>query len=510
MLAVLDEADSLNRNYLPVTGDSLLKEAARWFDSHGSANERVRAHYLLGCAYRDKGEAPAALQCYHDAVDCADTTASDCDYRLLSRVHGQMGYLFYQEYLPQEQLNALNKAIHYSRLSKDTLSAIKFYEFSASAYELSHNEDSMLSIYNKAIEEYSKNGYAEESYRCYEPLIDLLIDRDSLTLAYDYIKKYKKKVENPSLLFNYIEGKYYLMAGQISTSLPLFYTVLVNAEDLNDSLLAYQGLYKAYKNTTQQDSAMYCADKYYWATSCVVERSEAKNLQQLNSAYNYSRHQQIAIDKAKESALTKTILFICIIVFTIFANGMFYIIRKRKKERAELELQHENDVQELFKTRKEIDCLVNEKIPSMISEKTNRIHELQAKIEEYQSIYLHKRKNADKRLLESDVCQHFRNICKDPSKNRIDETDWIKIKNLLAETIPHFFQFLTLNTSSLREIEIRLCVLVRLYFKPKEISVILQISQSEVSVLRSRLFMKIYGENGSAKEFDKRIQSISD
>ena len=83
MSALLDRADSLNRAYVPMTGglDSLLLEAADYYDRHGTPNEQMRAHYLLGCAYRDMGEAPQALQCYQDAVDCADTLASDCDYR---------------------------------------------------------------------------------------------------------------------------------------------------------------------------------------------------------------------------------------------------------------------------------------------------------------------------------------------------------------------------------------------------------------------------------------------
>ena len=50
MLAALDEADSLNRNYIPITSDSLLREAVDFFDDHGTPNERLRAHYLLGCA----------------------------------------------------------------------------------------------------------------------------------------------------------------------------------------------------------------------------------------------------------------------------------------------------------------------------------------------------------------------------------------------------------------------------------------------------------------------------
>ena len=37
MLAVFDEADSLNRSYTPITSDSLLKEASNYFDRHGTA-----------------------------------------------------------------------------------------------------------------------------------------------------------------------------------------------------------------------------------------------------------------------------------------------------------------------------------------------------------------------------------------------------------------------------------------------------------------------------------------
>ncbi len=54
--------DSLNRNYIPITTDSLLLQATAYFDSHGTPNERLRAHYLLGCAYRDMGEAPQAIE----------------------------------------------------------------------------------------------------------------------------------------------------------------------------------------------------------------------------------------------------------------------------------------------------------------------------------------------------------------------------------------------------------------------------------------------------------------
>ena len=51
-----------NKCYVPFKSDSAALEVASYYDRHGTPNERMAAHYLLGCAYRDMGEAPMALQ----------------------------------------------------------------------------------------------------------------------------------------------------------------------------------------------------------------------------------------------------------------------------------------------------------------------------------------------------------------------------------------------------------------------------------------------------------------
>ena len=63
--------------------DSLQIVLTNYYDHRGTPNERMIAHYLLGRAYSDMGEAPRALQCFQDAAACADTTAADCDYHTL-------------------------------------------------------------------------------------------------------------------------------------------------------------------------------------------------------------------------------------------------------------------------------------------------------------------------------------------------------------------------------------------------------------------------------------------
>ena len=142
MLTVLDEADSLNRSYIPINSDSLLKEATTYFDSHGTPNERLRAHYLLGCAYRDMGEAPHAILTWQDAVTCADTSATDCDYKTLGKAYSQMANLFYSQLLLSDAVDARKKANHFTLLAKDTLVAIHEYKMMSSSYLLQNKKPS--------------------------------------------------------------------------------------------------------------------------------------------------------------------------------------------------------------------------------------------------------------------------------------------------------------------------------------------------------------------------------
>ena len=93
----LDSINTLNRNDQPFTSAG-VQPYVDYFDDHGTPNDQMLAHYLLGRAYHEHGEAPMALQCYQEATERADTTATDCDYKQLSRVYGQMADIFYYQH----------------------------------------------------------------------------------------------------------------------------------------------------------------------------------------------------------------------------------------------------------------------------------------------------------------------------------------------------------------------------------------------------------------------------
>ena len=158
--AQLEELERQNREYEDFTTDSLAKELVDYFDRHGTSNERMRAHYILGCVYRDLGEVPRAVDCYLNAISQADTTKADCNYRTMSSVYSQMAWLYHQQLLLSFGKEAYLQSSRYSLLAKDTLNAAYDLEMSAGTLMLMNKEDSAELNLKEAIKLYERHGFS--------------------------------------------------------------------------------------------------------------------------------------------------------------------------------------------------------------------------------------------------------------------------------------------------------------------------------------------------------------
>ena len=130
MLALLEQAEEMNRTDQPFQSDSIGKALVSYYDHWWhSRNHRMRAYYMLGSAYRDMGSAPLALENYQRAVSIADTTDSRCDLNVLMRVHSQMSQIFLMQCLPEQEKRELLSARKLAEQIGDTVSALTFESF---------------------------------------------------------------------------------------------------------------------------------------------------------------------------------------------------------------------------------------------------------------------------------------------------------------------------------------------------------------------------------------------
>ena len=313
-------AKAQNKSYQSVEDDTLLRQVADYYDRHGQANDRLAAHYLLGCAYRDKGESTLAVDCFQKAIVCVDTTAPDCDFRTLSAVYSQMADQFHHQLLFTYEIGASQQAIHYAYLAHDTLSALQNMEFSAGTYILMNRKDSAEILIKKAISAYQAKGTAQDVLRGIVILMHLYAEDTPLKQAdlkrlIDYYDSNVNLVgERQRLfirqhLFYYYKGKYYENTG-ILDSAEFYYRKVPYSRMPYTMLNAYyKGMLNVSAHRHQADSVEKYAKLYCIANDSSIAIQDKELTAQLAASYQYRTIQKQAAEKKCRSGMQKELLW---------------------------------------------------------------------------------------------------------------------------------------------------------------------------------------------------------
>ena len=513
-LQAANQADSL------LTDDSLALALTDYFDRHGTPNEQMLAHYLLGRTYADMGEAPAALGEYHRAAECADTTSSDCDYLTLTKIHLQTADLFYHQALYLNQLEELAKANCSAKLAGDTILAIHSYGMRASAFSQMNVLDSAIDIRQKTAEEYMRLGFTNYAAMYYGAQVSALI----ACKRYDQAKNYMDFYETRSGLFNdqgdiargrevyyYVKGQYFLETGSLDSAEFYFRKEKRIGLDLNNQLSASKGLMQLYQKRPYPDSLAKYAEIYCTLNDSLIKSHETDNIQRLQHLYNYERSQSIASQKSKEAAEAKSIVWLCLIVILmlLFVIYVYVSYVRKRREREYREYLHNLEVLEQYKTDLEnLEAEKNSQQEKDIEEAKTTIANLTEKVRQYESKAKNaKNKQMDAQLKGTAIYHRFKHLETHVSEH-LQSEDWKELEAAFDSLFPSFRVALNTNHVILTDKEYRLCMLVRLNFASSVIAHFIITSKSNVSMMRSRLLLKIYGVEGTAREFDERIRAI--
>ena len=530
---VLDTAAEQNVNYDSITHIDSIETAVKYFDRQGTSNERMRAHYLLGCAYRDAGEAPKALECYQQAADCAPPDNTDCDYQLMIRIYGQMGYLFNQQMLPYELLDAMNQQYKYAILAKDTLSAIIAIEKSASAYNLLNQNDSVISIRKRAYQLYLKHGYRKEAALVLGGIVEKLVNQGKLIEAKQSISFYEKEsgvVHNGDVIsrkatYYYSKGRYYLAVGELDSAQILFRKLLLPERTPSQKEAGYRGLYLYFKQTNQIDSLAKYADLSYQINEENYAQAATKEMRRMQSIYNYSRSQRLAQqmeEKAHRNQLFTIGIGIAAVLLTVF---LFRKYQNKRKEHQRLMNQYHEANANIKKIRHEMECLedaladkdtqlkkhqeeASDAYRQLMEEKYKEILVLQERTSELEAaLKIHRKKVTDEELFATPIYKHILDVLKLPQQC-MKRKDWRTLQKMIDEKIPHFYSEMNGRKGKMDSVDYNICILVRLHLSNSEIAFLTDNQPSTISMKRKRLLKRVYGIDGAPERFDEEIQKI--
>ena len=518
MHEALMQAKAQNENFEPFTSDSTMLRVVDYYDSHGTANEQILAHYLLGCVYRDLGDAPRALECYYDAISCADTTDVKCDFQRLSRIYGQMADLFHAQRSPQFEKEAELNAIRMAWIAKDTLAALNFYAHLAGVYRMTENLDSALYISQDACRLFIEYGYEKYAYGFLPSLIAIYLDKGNYAEANKMTEIFEREsgffdehgnISNGKEIYYYTKGLCNYGINRIDSALFWYKKLLNQANDIGHYENAYKGLIEVYHKLGMPDSVMKYAQLFANANDSACLISSAEEINRANALYNYntSRRQADAMkQKAERYKYTITIGSILAILAVLFA--IYIIIRYRrnaKKEFLELNTRYFETLDKYNQSEKDLRML-NDDINKFKTEKEKENESLRQALAQYtNSNEIKEEWDAEKYLLNCDMIKHLHNLtCKGACAT---DTEFGRLIELTSHHLSTFHDYITAPKHSLSEREIIVCILIKLRFTPSEIAVLLECSKQVISNIRTNINHKLFYQEGT-KSLDYNLRHL--
>lgn len=524
------QAKAMNKAYVDFTSDSIMLKVVDYYDRYGSGYEKMTANYLLGCVYRDLGDAPTAMKYLERATksDGKDIPT----YKTLAHVHGQMAYLLEEQSLAESALRELDVAYKYSILAGDTIDALTILSVKAPVYSLVNKMDSSEIVIDSCINMFKRMGCQQYAAQMCAYNIRYLLQKGEIGKAHDRIKIYETEsgyfhngeIESGKEVYYYYKGLYYLGVNHTDSARTMFQKCLNYIADPNIKVSAYHGLSLLYDKIGPADSTAKYALLAYNANDSAYDKSVSEALIRQQALYNYSKYQETALRSAERAATLGWWLFASLAVLVAAVCFTLFIYKKKKRaagrriammqERYETEktlLQREmeemnallEERQSLLETKEDLLERREAELNIEIGKREQSIAELQERVAGYER-EMHIKDIAvledeiQKAPLKDDFSYYLKNVMEQPSSK-----DWDKLIRFAKSSFPKLY--VMLRNYNVNERELRICILTRLMFKPKDIAVLVGCRFPEVSLTRSRLLKKIYGIDGKASDFDKRI-----
>ena len=343
MLRQLEELERQNRADSMMRNDSLAERLAEYFDHHGTPNERMRAHYILGRTYADMGEAPAAVNAYLAAADAADTIAKDCDYYTLSRVYGQMAYLLYSQNLLDDCIRNTRRSIDFAKKDGDKEQQINEYAHLIVAYDRQEQFDSVIDLY-RYFQRHFLDSCDERTVAIYSLLpVKSLLKKNRMDEAKRQLDMVEKKsgyfdsannVEAGREVYYYYKGQYFLHTLQYDSAEYYFRKELLTGRDILNQDMASRGLSIIFQQKGQYDSVAKYSLYSYEMNDSVYAQMATEAVTQARASYNYQRNKALAEKERHRADTEKTkkehLLLVLFLVVLAGCSLGLYLIRKRR------------------------------------------------------------------------------------------------------------------------------------------------------------------------------------
>ena len=495
--------------------DEIL-DILEYYENKGNNILLPVALYYAGRHSVKQHDIPTALKYFHRAHELI---ALDSTYFLNGKICSQLGQLYSKQMLYEESRKHFEDAFHYSMASKDTIGAIWNIRDIGGSCQMEGDEVTCDTYLHKALRlaEEKRDTMMIRNILC--SLADNNIEMKRYDSAMVYLRPLLTNMHESERSAIYTNAsKFYLHEGKIDST--LFYIEKV----LNVGTLL--GKTTAYRNRTRIDlirsdvaSAKKDFENYVLYIDSIDHIRASEALANASAAYDYSMKEQENTRLREENQQRAfwgwaMALACALLLAVLFLAITFY--KKRRAEDAARSMALEMALDKLsLKTSEHVAAKqseINQLIDRIRDMKNATDSERQATQNEIDTLkkqiaLLSSASMRDASLPREVVEQEerFRSISQEGRTP--EDWDWMMLETALKEAFPRLFEVLSkgLHLSMMEE---RVCWLTKLGLKPSQTARLVGRSAQAITSIRSRLYRKIFCEEGSPEDFDRFIHDL--
>ncbi len=492
---------------MAVTTDS-IDAIVSYYEDGGDPSLLSMAYYYAGRVYSEDNDAPTALSYFQKSLDAMESKEN---LQLQSVIYSQMGYLFLYQRIFKEAENCFFKSIECGEELNDTIDVIYGLKDLADTYLWQDRFDESLKYIHEAETLAAKSSNLKMKVMVSQQAASIAIDMGNYQKAKNYMQLPLQHFElsDSSSIYAMMQTIYYK-----TRDIDSFFYYARGIERFG-SVYAKHRLYKhltdVYLKQGKYELADHSFQRYLVFSDSVKHITQTEELQRVYSLYNYQKKEAENEKLKYDNRIKKGLLWAILVFIAILSFATCLIYNKRKSNN-----------QEKVKRIKALQAERYRKSQAYIDENNRKIVQLKSQITEHETqleVYknrllslnaiaiadMNEKERANNVIKNSDI---RKSAIKKAAENTIlTDDDWMQVKKIINDNYPDFNERLCLlHNFSTQEYHVAL--LTKLQISPSEIATLTAHTKSSITLTKSRLYKKCFGEKGSADQWDAFVNSL--
>ena len=208
-------SQALDKNYIELTTDSIIRPAAQYYARHGSPNDRLKAQYYLGCIFRNASDWEQAIEHFVNAEKYVDRAT---DWQAVGRLYSAKRAIYFDIYdFEKSYRDALLSAEYYGK-SGDVPLMVKALINAANCAYFLHNYETADSLLHEVKAKHWDGSSMSNKSSYFSISLYLAVKTDS-TAVKSILSEYLRTVTVPEEMDWSAVANMYRMSGNLDSAL---------------------------------------------------------------------------------------------------------------------------------------------------------------------------------------------------------------------------------------------------------------------------------------------------